>query len=72
MELAAADGAIFVRVELAHEIVHISVEVMHMRAGHVDGEPEQQRPQLACAQHDIYDESCCRVIRLLSQMLTRG
>ena len=50
MELAAADGAIFVRVKLAHEIVHVSVQVVHVRAGHIDGKPEQQRPQLGCVQ----------------------
>ena len=56
MELAAADGAIFVRVKLAHEIVHISVQVVHVRASNIDGEPEQQRPQLACAQRKT---TCC-------------
>jgi len=37
MELAAADGAVLVRIKFAHEIVHISVQVVHVRAGHVDG-----------------------------------
>ena len=35
MELAAADGAVLVGVELAHEVADVSVQVVHVLACHV-------------------------------------
>ena len=48
MEFAPADAAVFVGVELAHQVPHIGIQVVHVLARDVDGQAQQQRPQLTC------------------------